>query len=297
MDHANAHERDLELSALPQGMRRLLVLVALLVGTSAHAAIPAAERAALLDLHASTNGAGWVDESGWGGATGTECTWFGVTCDEDGTTVEQLLLYDNNLAGTLPPTLNALVNLRLLFLGNNFLAGEIPPLTGLFELRDLALGSNDLDGAIPAIDDLDELRYLDLGNNRLTGSVPDLSGSRHLYRIDLSDNLLTGTLPGLTALTALEHFNVSDNLLSGPLPPLDGLVLLQSFQVAANFFAGPPPSPPSPSALVPGASMLCPNDLDAVASAEWDTATGMVPWYLDCISSDVIFQGDFEIHP
>jgi len=297
MAHAIAHEQSFRPSALPQGMRQLLVLIVLLVGTAAHAAIPEAERAALLDLHASTNGTGWLDDSGWGGAVGTECAWFGVTCDKGETTVEQLLLYDNNLVGPLPSTLNSLVNIKLLFLGNNLLTGEIPPLSGLFELRDLALGSNDLEGTIPSIDDLDELRTLDLGNNQLSGPIPELSGSRHLVGIDLSDNLLTGTLPGLSDLIALEHINVSDNLLSGTLQSLAGLSVLQSFQVAANFFDGPPPTPPSPSALVPGASMLCPNDLDAVASAEWDAATGVVPWYLDCVSSDVIFQGDFELLP
>ena len=46
-----------------------------------HAAIPAAERAVLQALYTSTNGAGWTTSTNWNGAAGTECTWFGVSCN------------------------------------------------------------------------------------------------------------------------------------------------------------------------------------------------------------------------
>ncbi len=55
------------------------------------AAIPAAERQALIDLYNSTNGASWTNNTGWKTAPlhtdgfampGTENTWFGVTTDD-----------------------------------------------------------------------------------------------------------------------------------------------------------------------------------------------------------------------
>lgn len=44
------------------------------------AAVPAAQRAALVDLYTSTNGTGWTNSAGW--LTGDPCTdlWSGVAC-------------------------------------------------------------------------------------------------------------------------------------------------------------------------------------------------------------------------
>ena len=60
---------------------RLLYLVALAAAPAANGAIPTAERQVLLNLYASTNGAGWSERTGWNGAAGGECGWFGITCD------------------------------------------------------------------------------------------------------------------------------------------------------------------------------------------------------------------------
>ena len=55
----------------------LVTLVSAAAGTS----IPAAERQVLLDLHARTRGDQWSQRTGWLGATGSECDWYGVRCD------------------------------------------------------------------------------------------------------------------------------------------------------------------------------------------------------------------------
>lgn len=80
----------------------LLMLFSLGVVSTAQAAIPASERAVLTDLYASTNGAGWINNAGWGGAAGTECTWYGVTCDNTQSNVTSISLDGNKLVGTLP---------------------------------------------------------------------------------------------------------------------------------------------------------------------------------------------------
>jgi len=57
---------------------------------SADAAIPATERAALIALYTNTDGDNWTGHSGWKtpplaedgfSMPGTECTWYGVSCD------------------------------------------------------------------------------------------------------------------------------------------------------------------------------------------------------------------------
>ena len=66
-------------------MRRVVSFLCLALGLSLslQAAIPTSERQALIALFNSTNGPGWVDNSGWNGSAGSECSWVGVQCDEN----------------------------------------------------------------------------------------------------------------------------------------------------------------------------------------------------------------------
>ena len=80
----------------------LLGIVALVASAYALAAIPASERSALLSIYTSTSGPGWTNRTGWNGPPGTECTWFGVSCDPGATHVQGVVLQNNNLIGSLP---------------------------------------------------------------------------------------------------------------------------------------------------------------------------------------------------
>lgn len=106
-----------------------LLALGLLAG--AHAAIPDSERQALLDLYVSTGGPGWTNSTGWNGAPGTECVWFGITCN--GGHVVGVTLTNNNLTGTLPP-LAGLPALADFWVNDNHLTGPIPALAGLTQL-------------------------------------------------------------------------------------------------------------------------------------------------------------------
>jgi len=64
---------------------------------------------------------------------------------------------------------------------------------------------------------------------------------------------------------------------------LQGLTNLQSFVVSGNQLTGNVPSIPSPNALVAGGSSLCPNFLTHTLDPAWDAATGVTPWYSNCI--------------
>ncbi len=77
----------------------LIVLILLALGaTVAQAAIPASERTVLLNLYTSTIGGTWTTSTNWNGPAGTECTWYGVTCNIGGTTVTAI-----TLGGTISP--------------------------------------------------------------------------------------------------------------------------------------------------------------------------------------------------
>jgi Leucine-rich repeat (LRR) protein len=118
-----------------------LALLALLAAFPLRGAIPTSERNALQLLYASTGGDNWRDRANWLGAPGTECTWYGVECNAEGTHIVSLSLSDNNLSGPLPGELGNLPYLQYLRLDFNLLTGPIPDSLGTLtalEVLDLA---------------------------------------------------------------------------------------------------------------------------------------------------------------
>ena len=294
----------------PRGLPKGLLLLPLLLGVlpAAQAAIPAGERNVLLAIYNQTGGASWTNNTGWNGNAGTECTWSGVACDGGQTHVIGIILQTgasvgNNLVGTLPslsaltslqtfavghnqlsgpiPSLAGLSALQYFYADHNQLTGSIPALTGLTALREFYVNSNQLTGAIPALTGLSALQEFSVSGNQLTGSLPTLAGLTALVEFDASFNQLTGAMPSLAGLTALQYFDVGANQLTGSVPSLSGLAALKSFYVYLNRLTGPMALPPSPSALLPGESNVCGNQLastgNASADAAWDVASGSVP--------------------
>jgi Fibronectin type III domain len=293
--------------------RRLFAVIAslglLLIGGLSHAVIPASERAVLRALYTSTGGAGWTTSTNWNGAAGTECTWFGVTCNAGDANVTQINLGSNNLVGTLPATLNQMNALQVFDVSFNQLSGTIPALTGLTALRDFYAYNNQLTGSMPTLTGLTALEDFRVHNNQLTGSIPALAGLTALTRFYaylnqltgsipaltgltalgvffVDNNQLTGSIPALTGLSALRSFHVYDNQLTGSIPSLSGLDALQFFSVNNNQLTGAIPAVPAPiNALVVGLSDLCPNQLTVSVDAAWDAATPGATWDIGCTAA------------
>ena len=197
-----------------------------------------AEREALIAFYHSTDGLGWIDNSGWLGEEGTECSWWGVTCDEQGSVIV-INLSGNQLTGSIPPEIGNLVKLENLLLYNNQLSGSIPSEIGnLVNLYNLSLSSNQLSGSIPSgIVNLVNLGYLGLSFNQLTGSIPTEIGKLvNLGYLDLSFNQLTGSIPSeIGNLVNLKYLYLSDNQLIGSIPStFSNLTVLDTFNVIGN---------------------------------------------------------------
>lgn len=205
-------------------------------------AIPTAERDFLTALYANTNGASWNNRTNWNGAAGTECTWFGITCNLGNANVTRINLSGNNLVGTLPATLNNLTLLEVFQASNNALSGQIPSFSGLSNLFSVSLSTNALSGPIPSFAGLTALSSVGLHNNQLTGSMPTLTGSPQLSFLSAYNNQLTGSIPSLTGLTNLQYFYVDRNQFTGAIPSLAGLVKLEVFYVQDNLLTGSLPS-------------------------------------------------------
>ena len=244
-----------------------------LLAAAAQAAIPPSEREALIAVYESTDGDNWSNQANWRKSPGvfndpgTECTWFGVTCDAAGTTVSGLGLYGNQLSGTIPPELGNLVsledlslssnqltgpiptelasltNLQYLILHRNQLTGSIPPELGsLANLQSLYLQINQLTGPVPpGLGNLANLQRLALRSNQLSGTIPaELANLANLQSLDLGNNQLTGTIPAALAnLANLEDFASDSNQLSGTIPPeLGNLAKLEELALRSNQLSG-----------------------------------------------------------
>jgi Leucine-rich repeat (LRR) protein len=230
--------------------RRLVVALGVLLGLSGGtgwAAIPEAERNALVALYDSTAGPGWTEHAGWLGAAGTECTWRGVTCDQAGEHVVDLDLRSNNLTGPLPAEIGDLSRLAVAEMFDNHIAGPLPSALGnLKELRILDLYLNAIDGPLPpALGTMAALEELWLGYNALSGAVPgELGGLASLTRLSLHTNQLTGPIPGeLGHLAKLKSLSLDANQLTGEIPAaLGDLEALETLDLSGNQLAGAIPA-------------------------------------------------------
>jgi Leucine-rich repeat (LRR) protein len=227
------------------------------IGGIAHAAIPESERAVLVDVYTSTHGEGWVDATGWNGAPGSECSWFGIACDAAGAHVVGIALPNNKLAGPLPP-LAGLTELVVLDVHSddcvfieppgvchpssnaNHLQGP-PSLTGLTHFQRLYAHAAGFSGAMPALTGLSTLITFDVGANTLSGPLPSFDGLDALEDFLVGGNRITGPIPPLS-LPNLRNFDVSQTTVSGPIPPLDHLARLESFKARATGLTGSIPS-------------------------------------------------------
>jgi hypothetical protein len=213
-------------------------------------AIPASERAALIAFYHSTNGDNWDDNSGWKdgtlepdgfGPAGSENSWWGVGVSNDHVT--SISLHFNNLNGTLPATLENLVNLETLSVASNHLEGSIPPELGnLAQLENLDLGINQFTGGIPAqLGSLSQLESLSLEYNRLTGNIPPQLGNLiNLNHLSLGFNRLSGGIPSeLGNLASLTSLDLYYNDLTGDIPAeLGKLVNLGVLRLSSNHLTG-----------------------------------------------------------
>ena len=154
---------------VPRAVATLALLLAGAMPLELQAAIPAAERTVLTNFFVSTQIIGWTSSTNWcdgvcpapGQTTiytfndpGTECTWYGITCDA---TQSHVISID---------------------LGSNALSGPITSLSDLTELEGFDVHDNALYNSIPPLAGLTHLRYFYAYKNLLTGSIPPLAGLR-----------------------------------------------------------------------------------------------------------------------
>ncbi|KAF8091190.1 hypothetical protein N665_0451s0003 [Sinapis alba] len=149
---------------------------------------------------------------------------------------------DNKLSGEVPFRLWELPLTRL-ELSNNQLQGSIPPsISNASNLSQLEISGNKFSGEIPArICDLGELRVVDLSRNRFSGSLPScVNRLKNLERVEMQENMLDGVIPSsVRSCTKLTELNLSGNRLRGGIPPeLGDLPVLNYLDLSNNQLSG-----------------------------------------------------------
>lgn len=195
--------------------------------------IPVHECAALVELYDLTDGGNWLNNEGWL-QTARPCEWHGIMCDGS-EHVTRVFLEENQLNGSIPPSIGDLSELTWLQLFGNQLSGSIPPELGKLEqVTWLRLEENELTGSIPPeLGTMSALESLYLSSNPLTGPIPpELGNLSALSKLYLSDTQVSGAVPPeLGNLALLEFLLLNDTGVSGPLPgtfvQLDALTFLQ----------------------------------------------------------------------
>ncbi|XLU63948.1 hypothetical protein S245_023157 [Arachis hypogaea] len=185
------------------------------------------------------------------------CEWQGVTCGRRHKRVSALHLQNQDLGGTLAPSLGNLTFLKKLNLTDLNLYGQIPRQVGrLKRLQILSFQQNHLHGEVPRdVGRLKSLYALELTRNNLQGEIPmELINCSSLKKIDLSYNNLTGKVPSwFGSMMQLTMLELGFNNLVGNIPPtlgnlssLDTLYLagnnLEELYLDATFFHGNIPS-------------------------------------------------------
>ncbi|MFC3194023.1 hypothetical protein ACFODZ_07200 [Marinicella sediminis] len=198
---------------------RILIFLWLILSLSLtnplQAAVPQAQREALLELYQQTQGDDWLENSNWLSGDPCENNWFGVLCNDD--LIRELSLSDNNLTGHIPDSIGALTDLQRLSLSQNHLTGKIPAAIGnLSQLFNLYLYDNQLSGPIPtSFGNLTSVLSMYLNDNQLSGPIPDELGQMTALNVlSLFTNQLSGAIPqSMTNLSQLQLFFYEGNAL------------------------------------------------------------------------------------
>lgn len=160
--------------------------------------------------------------------------------------LDMLELDSNYFTGQLPTEISA-NNLTKLVLSNNWITGTIPPSIGnLRNLVTLSLDMNKLSSEIPQeVASLKKLLTINLSGNNLTGKIPSsIALCSELTLVDLSRNQLEGEVPKeITKLNSLNALNLSRNQLNGAIPgEIGGMNGLTVLDLSYNDLSGRRPT-------------------------------------------------------
>eukprot|EP00276_Gloeochaete_wittrockiana_P014149 CAMPEP_0184332784 /NCGR_PEP_ID=MMETSP1089-20130417/1926_1 /TAXON_ID=38269 ORGANISM="Gloeochaete wittrockiana, Strain SAG46.84" /NCGR_SAMPLE_ID=MMETSP1089 /ASSEMBLY_ACC=CAM_ASM_000445 /LENGTH=628 /DNA_ID=CAMNT_0026656321 /DNA_START=70 /DNA_END=1956 /DNA_ORIENTATION=+ len=184
-----------------------------------HAQVPSSQVSALKDLYAYLGGDKWTNNNNWNSGDPCSNHWFGVSCNSSN--VVGLYLGLNNLAGSMPSSINSLSSLQTINLSANGITSLSSSLFYIYGLKSVDLSNNKISGSLSSFTQsfAQTITYFNISNNAFSGVLPALSGFSVLQSFDIHNNQFTGSsLTTLPSLSSLKTLDVSSNAFSGSLP-------------------------------------------------------------------------------
>ena len=200
-------------------------------------------KAEIIDEHDSLSD--WALPSGKIPAGKTSvCSWTGVTCDKNSTTVVALDLSAKSLGGAISGEqfhiFTGLVNLNISY---NSFSGQLPlGIFNLTSLKNLDISRNNFSGHFPhGISNLHNLVVLDAFSNSFSGPLPaDVSQLGNLKVLNFAGSYFKGPIPpDYGSFEKLEFLHLAGNFLGGNIPPeLGKLKTVTHMEIGYNTYQG-----------------------------------------------------------
>ncbi|KAL1568658.1 mitogen activated protein kinase [Salvia divinorum] len=158
---------------------------------------------------------GWTDPD--------PCKWKSVTCSRDNRVIK-IQIRQQNLQGSLPPSLGKLTSLQILELQNNQLSGALPSLAGLNSLKTLSINNNNFTSVPPDFfDGMTSLQEVSMDYNPFsTWQIPaGLKSASALQKFSATSANISGLFPdffGAETFSSLSNLHLAFNNIEGPLP-------------------------------------------------------------------------------
>ena len=156
-----------------------------------------------------------------------------------------MLLGDNQINGTLPPSLGKLFRVKELDISRNMMEGIVTQsqFENLTNIRYLKAPGNSLTLEVdPSWVSLAQFLYLDLSYWKLGPQFPNwLRLQKKIYHLDLSSTGISGAIPPWlwNMSTAFDYLDLSYNQLSGG---ISNICCINKVHLSSNQFSGPLPS-------------------------------------------------------
>ncbi|QCE13809.1 serine/threonine kinase [Vigna unguiculata] len=170
------------------------------------------------------------------------CSWSGVKCDNDSTTVTSIDLSMKKLGGVFSgKQFSIFTNLTNLNLSYNFFSGNLPPeIFNLTSLTSLDISRNNFSGSFPGgITRLQNLVVLDAFSNSFSGSLPaEFSELANLKVLNLAGSYFRNSIPSeYGSFKSLQFLHLAGNSLSGSIPPeLGNLKTVTHMEIGYNLY-------------------------------------------------------------
>ena len=148
------------------------------------------------------------------------------------------------LTGPFPSSIGLLTELRRIILYENDLTGTLPSVGNLGQIFDFMLANNTMIGPLPSdFSSLSKMRNLDLENNSFHGSLPDYASWEFLQYFNANNNSFSGPIESsLFSKADLRFVYLSNNTLTGNIPSNYGQPeFLEDVWLSGNFLTGPIP--------------------------------------------------------